>query len=292
MLKAIRAKAPNAKVEYNAGKDPAAAAALAKASEIAIVFLTQPTSEGRDVANLSLPEDQDKLVDAVAAANPHTVVVLETGGPVTMPWIDKVGAAIEVWYPGIRGAEAIANIIFGDVNPSGKLVMTFPRSEADLPHRTVFAPPASPAPPPAPAAPGAGGPGGFRPNMAPFDITYNEGLKVGYKWYDAENKEPLFAFGHGLSYTTFAYSGLKTTPCKEPRVVFQLKNTGKRAGTEIAQVYVTLPSGAGEPPRRLVAWDKIRLAPGESKTVSLTIDPFHLSVFHVDKDAWQVVPGD
>jgi beta-glucosidase len=291
-LKAIRAKVPNAKVEYNAGTDPAAAAALAKASEVAIMFVNQPTSEGRDAPNLSLPDDQDKLVAAVAAANPHTIVVLQTGGPVTMPWIDKVSAAIEAWYPGIRGGEAIANIVFGDVNPSGKLVQTFPRSEADLPHATVFGPPPSSAPPPAPGAPGAGGPGGFRPNLTPFDIPYTEGLKVGYKWYDAENKEPLFAFGHGLSYTTFAYSGLKTTPGKEPRVSFQVKNTGKRAGMEVAQVYVTLPAGTGEPPRRLVAWDKIQLAPGESKTVSLTIDPFHLSIFNVDKDAWEVVPGD
>jgi len=296
-LKAIRAKVPNAKVEYNDGTDPAAAAALAKASEVVILFVNQPTSEGRDAASLSLPDDQDKLVAAVAAANPHTIVVLETGGPVTMPWIDNVSAAIEAWYPGIGGAEAIANIVFGTVNPSAKLVLTFAKSEADLPHAKVFGPPPAPpaAPPaaaPAPGAPGPGGPGGFRMNMTPFDVPYTEGLKIGYKWYDAENKEPLFAFGYGLSYTTFAYSGLKTTPGKEPKVTFQVKNTGKRAGTEIAQVYVTLPAGAGEPPKRLVAWDKIQLAPGETKTVSLTLDPFHLSIFNVDKDAWEVVPGD
>ena len=294
-LKAIRAKASNAKVEYNAGTDPAAAAALAKASEIAIVFANQPTSEGRDVPNLSLPDDQDKLIAAVAAANPRTIVVLETGGPVTMPWIDKVSAVLEAWYPGIRGAEAIANILFGDVNPSGKLVMTFPKSENDLPHATVFGPPPGSAPPPAPpgqgAAPGPGG-GGFRMNMAPFDIPYSEGLKVGYKWYDAENKEPLFAFGHGLSYTSFAYSALKVTGGKEPKVTFQVKNTGKRAGVEVAQVYVTLPAATGEPPRRLVAWDKIRLAAGETKTLNLTIDPFHLSVFNADRDAWEIIAGD
>jgi len=294
-LKAIRAKVPKAKVEYNAGTDPAAAAALAKASEVAIVFVNQPTSEGRDAVDLSLPDDQDKLVAAVAAANPHTIVVLETGGPVTMPWIGNVGAALEAWYPGIRGAEAIANIVFGDVNPSAKLVITFAKSEADLPHAKIFGPPPAaptPAPAPAPGAPGPGGLGGFRMNMTPFDIPYTEELKVGYKWYDAENKEPLFAFGHGLSYTAFAYSGLKTTPGKEPKVTFQVKNTGKRAGAEIAQVYVTLPPSTGEPPKRLVAWDKIQLAPGETKTVSLTIDPLHLSIFNVEKDAWEVVPGD
>ena len=136
-LKAIRAKAPRAKVKYNDGSDLAAAAALAKASQVAIVFVNQPASEGRDV-NLMLPNEQDKLVSAVAAANPHTVVVAETGGAVLMPWIDEVSAVLEAWYPGIRGGEAIANILFGDVNPSGKLVLTFAKSESDLPHEKVF----------------------------------------------------------------------------------------------------------------------------------------------------------
>ena len=129
--------------------------------------------------------------------------------------------------------------------------------------------------------------------MPPFDINYTEGLKVGYKWFDAENKEPLFAFGHGLSYTTFAYSGLKTAASgKEVKVSFSVKNTGKRAGTEIAQVYAGLPAAANEPPKRLVAWDRIQLAPGETKTVSLAIDPFHLSIFNMDKDGWDVLPGE
>ena len=136
-LKAIRAKAPHAKVEYNPGTDPAAAAALAKASDVAIVFCNQPTSEGRDVPSLSLPDNQDALVSAVAAANSHTIVVLETGGPVSMPWLDKTSAVLEAWYPGIRGAEAIANILFGDVNPSAKLPVTFAKSDADLPHPEI-----------------------------------------------------------------------------------------------------------------------------------------------------------
>ncbi len=287
-LKAIRAKAPNAKVEFNDGSDPSAAAALAKASEVAIVFGNQPTSEGRDVPNLSLPDGQDNLIAAVAAANPRTIVVLETGGPVTMPWVESVGAILEVWYPGISGAEAIANIVFGGVNPSGKLVITFPRSEADLPYARVFAPP----PTAAPQQPAPGGPGGFRMNMAPFDINYTEGLKVGYKWYDAENKQPLFPFGFGLSYTTFTFTGLKVTPGKAPEVSFQLKNTGRRAGAEVAQVYVTLPASTGEPPKRLVSWERVLLAPGETKSVHLTIDPFRLSIFNVEKDAWEIVPGE
>ncbi len=260
------------------------------------MFVNQPTSEGRDAASLSLPDNQDELVSAVAAANPHTIVVLETGGPVTMPWIDNVSAALAAWYPGIRGAEAIANILFGDVNPSAKLPITFAKSEADLPHRQGFGPP--PAPPPAPGAapapgPPAPGPGGFRMSMTPFDINYTEGLKVGYKWYDAESKQPLFPFGFGLSYTTFAYSGLKATAAgKEVKVSFSVRNTSKRAGAEIAQVYAGLPAGTGEPPKRLVAWEKVQLAAGETKTVSLTLDPQYLSIFNVEKDAWELMPGD
>jgi beta-glucosidase len=286
-MKAIRAKAPKAKVEYNDGSDLTAAAALAKSSEIAIVFVNQPTSEGRDLPTLILPDNQDKLVSAVAAANPHTLVVLETGGPAAMPWIGQVSAAIEVWYPGIRGDVALANILFGDVNPTGKLPVTFAKSDTDLPHPQI---PGLVPPPPPSATPeaGRGGRGG-RGRMAPFDVDYSEGLKVGYKWFDAEKKDPLFAFGHGLSYTTYAYSGLKAGI---DTVTFTVRNTGKRAGAEIAQVYAALPSAAQEPPKRLVAWDRIPLAPGESKTVTLAIDPKFLSIFNEQKDGWELLPGE
>lgn len=291
-LKTIQKKVPGAKVEYDNGADLARAAALAKASQIAIVFVNQPTSEGRDSATLSLPPDrtpgdnpvtidQDKLVAAVAAANPRTIVVLETGGPVSMPWIDKVSAAIEIWYPGIRGAEALANILFGDVNPCAKLPATFPKTEADLPHPQIFGMQPPSATPPAPGA--------QRPRMVDFDIDYTEGLKVGYKWFDAENKEPLFAFGHGLSYTTFAYSGLKAGI---DSVTFTVRNTGARAGAEIAQVYAGLPAAAKEPPKRLVAWEKIRLAPGESKTVTVPLEAKFLSIFNEQKDGWELLPGE
>ena len=286
-MKAIRAKAPKAKVEYNDGSDLTAAAALAKSSEIAIVFVNQPTSEGRDLPTLILPDNQDKLVSAVAAANPHTLVVLETGGPAAMPWIGQVSAAIEVWYPGIRGDVALANILFGDVNPTGKLPVTFAKSDTDLPHPQI---PGLVPPPPPSATPeaGRGGRGG-RGRMAPFDVDYSEGLKVGYKWFDAEKKDPLFAFGHGLSYTTYAYSGLKAGI---DTVTFTVRNTGKRAGAEIAQVYAALPSAAQEPPKRLVVWDRIPLAPGESKTVTLAIDPKFLSIFNEQKDGWELLPGE
>lgn len=125
--------------------------------------------------------------------------------------------------------------------------------------------------------------------MAAFDVDYTEGLKVGYKWFDAENKEPLFAFGYGLSYTTYAYSGLKAGI---DSVTFTVRNTGKRAGAEIAQVYAGLPAAAQEPPKRLVAWEKIPLAPGESKTVTLPIEPKFLSIFNEQKDGWELLPGD
>lgn len=294
-LKAIQAKIPGAKVQFDSGTDPAKAASLAKASEVAIVFVNQPASEGRDL-NLTLPGEQDKLVDAVVAANPHTIVVLETGGPVNMPWADKVPAILEAWFPGLRGGEAIASILFGDVNPSGKTVLTFARSESDWVSDKVFAPPPAPAAgAPAAGAQATGGPGGFgggRGGMAPFDMPYKEGLKVGYKWFDAENKTPLFAFGHGLSYTTFAYSALKTAPGKETTVTFTVRNTGARAGIEIAQVYATLPASTNEPPKRLVAFEPVELKAGESKTVTLTVPALHISIFNESRDGWQVAPGD
>ncbi len=278
-LKYIRAKVPSAHVEYNDGKNADAAANLAKKSQVAIVFVNQWMSEGRDAPTLSLPNNQDALVEAVVAANPHTIVVIESGGPVTMPWADKVTAVLESWYPGIGGAQAIANILFGDVNPSGKLPITFAKSDADLPHPKV--PGIELLPPP--------GPRGREGRMKPFDVNYTEGLKVGYKWFEAENKKPLFAFGHGLSYTVFEYSDLKADG---RQVSFTLKNTGERPGAEVAQVYLELPASAGEPFNRLVAWQRVELAPGESKEIALTLDPLYLSIFDVEKNGWQIVPGE
>ena len=286
-LKAIRAKAPGARVEYNDGSDVAAAAALAKVSEVAIVFVNQPSSEGHDMDTLSLPDNQDSLVEAVIRANPRTVVVLETGGPVTMPWAERAGGILEAWFPGIRGGEAIANILFGGVNPSAKLPVTFPKSEADLPHPKVAL-----QPPPTSDADMAEPFPGFKMNTRPFDIEFTEGLKVGYKWYDAEHKQPLFPFGFGLSYTTFAYSGLKVAPGATPTVTLTVKNTGKRAGAEAIQVYATLPAAAGEPFQRLVGFDKLQLNAGESKTVTVAIDPKFLSIFNAAKDAWELPEGE
>jgi beta-glucosidase len=287
-LKAIRARAANAKVEYNAGTDAAAAADLARSSDVAIVFVNQPTSEGRDVLNLSLPDNQDALVEAVAAANPHTIVVLETGGPVTMPWLDKVSAVLEAWYPGIKGGDAVANILFGKVNPSGKLALTFPKSESQLPHPELVTQPAPGPNDMKPIFPGAP----FKVNTRRFEVDYTEGVKVGYKWYEAEGKEPLFPFGFGLSYTTYAYSDLNVTPGETPEVSFTVKNTSSRAGAETAEVYAMLPQAADEPFKRLVAWDKVELEPGESKTVTLKLNPHYLSIFNESKNGWQLLDGE
>ena len=285
-LRSIRAKAPGASVQFDSGADPAAAAALAKKSDVAIVFAYEWESEGMDLANLSLPEGQDELIAKVAAANPHTVVVLETCNPVTMPWANQVPAIMEAWFAGSRGAEAVANLLFGDVNPSAKLPMTFPKSEADLPHPTIVKPPK--------ATTDADRQGWKRiaAGLPAFPVNYDEGVKVGYKWYDAENKAVLFPFGHGLSYTTYSYSNLKVTPGKTPRVTFTVTNTGNRAGAEIAEVYASLPAAAAEPPKRLVGWSKVKLNGGESKEVTVEVDPKYLSIFNVEQNGWQLLPGD
>ncbi len=284
-LDAIRKAAPNAKVEYDPGTDPASAAALAKSSDVAIIFAIQHESEGSDLPNLSLPLNQDALIEAVAAANPHTIVVVESGGAVTMPWLGKVSGVLESWYPGIRGAQAIAAILFGKVNPSGKLPITFPMNEAELPN------PVEAKQPPGPAKATPGQPF-FRQNQTIFDVHYPEGLNVGYKWYDAENKPVLFPFGFGLSYTTFAYSDLKVTHGDDLSVSVTVRNTGDRAGREIAEIYASLPASAGEPPKRLVGWSKVELAPGESKTVEVSVPALYLSIFNVAKNNWQLVSGE
>jgi beta-glucosidase len=287
-LKSIRAKASGAKVQFDSGADPSAAAALAKNSDVVIIFAYQWESEGMDLPSLALPAHQDDLIAKVAAANPHTVVVVESGGPVTMPWADKVSAILEAWFAGSSGSDAVANVLFGDVNPSAKLPLTFPRTEADLPHPTVVQPPPESIP------------DDKRPDvwnqiatgLAPFQVAYDEGVKVGYKWYDAEKKTVLFPFGHGLSYTTYSYSGLKVAPGKNPKVTFTVKNTGKRDGAEVAQIYAALPASAAEPPKRLVGFNKVWLKAGESKEVTVEVNPKYLSIFNVEQNGWQLLPGE
>ncbi|MCU1223699.1 MAG: glycoside hydrolase family 3 domain protein [Edaphobacter sp.] len=280
-LKFIHQKTPQANIQYIDGQDKAAAARLAKSSSLAIVFVTQWMSEGHDSPTLSLPDDQDALVEAIASANPNTIVVLENGGPVSMLWAQHVKGIIEMWYPGIGGAQALSNILFGDVNPSGKLPVTFARSDADLPH---------------PIVPGLDPVSkttleDHQDKVRPFDLRYTEGARVGYKWFDAMNKQPLFPFGFGLSYTNYAYSNL-TVDDTQRTVHFTVRNTGSSEGTEIAQVYVALPAAAKEDYKRMVAWQRVKLAPGESKAVTLKLDPLYLSVFDTDKNAWQLLSGD
>jgi beta-glucosidase len=245
-----------------------------------------------DLSTLNLADAQNKLIETVAAANPRTIVVLETGSPATMPWVGSVAGVVEAWYPGIRGAQALAELLTGKVNPTGKLAITFPRSDADLPHPTLVLPPPA-------SEPNYAAMGGDISNimsimakgMPPFQTYYDEKLKVGYAWYDAEKKPVLFPFGFGLSYTSYAYSGLTVKSGDALAVSFTVKNTGKRAGTEIAQVYAALPASAGEPPKRLIGWARVELAPGESKLVSIPVDHDRLTIFDEAADAWKLVPG-
>jgi beta-glucosidase len=198
-----------------------------------------------------------------------------------------VSSIVEAWYAGSSGAKAVANVLFGDVNPSAKLPVTFPQSDADLPHPKLVKPPVA-------STTRDGDPDAWKKiaaGLPAFQITYDEGLKVGYKWYDAEKKPVLFPFGHGLSYTTYAYSDLKVEPAKNVRVSFTVKNTGSRDGAEIAEVYAALPS-PDEPPKRLVGWSKVKLAAGGSREVTVDIDPLYLSIFNLDRNAWQLVPGE
>jgi beta-glucosidase len=287
-MRAIQAKAAGPKVQFNDGTNASAAAALAASSNVAIVFVSQWASEGMDLPSLNFtdvvhspPIDQDALVAAVAAANPRTIVVMENGGAQVMPWLKQVAAVLEAWYPGERGGQAIANILFGSVNPSGKLPITFPARVTDLPRPTIAAP---------------------HDSRTVFNVDYTiDGFNVGYKWFDAKNLEPLFPFGFGLSYTTFSFSNAQlttnlssTTPNFQVR--FGLRNTGSVAGAEVAQVYLGLPATTGEPPKRLVGWQKILLQPGQKQHLTIEVDvndsSHPLSYWDVKSNSWQVANGD
>jgi beta-glucosidase len=286
-LKAIQARAPEARVSYNEGVDPQSAAAAAKSADVAIVFAYVWESEGMDLPDLSLTGNQNDVVAAVAAANPRTIVVLETGSPVTMPWVDAPAAILEAWYAGSDGANAVGNVLFGTVNPSGKLPNTFPKDVADLPHPTIVKPP-----PRSENFTGPVSPAQRAAGLPPFQATYDEGVKVGYKWYDAEKKPVLFPFGYGLSYTKYEYSGLTVTPGAKVEVTFTVANTGPRNGAEIAEIYAALPANAEEPPKRLVGFSKVKIDSGDKQTVTVDVDPKYLSIFDVKKHGWTLVPGD
>ena len=282
IVAAIRALAPSAQVNFAGNSDQQnpfraytqqeidQAAALASQSDVAVVVVAQPAGEDfGDLQSLSLanPSNQDALVNAVASANPRTIVVVESGNPVLMPWKDRVAAIVEAWYPGEAGGKAIANVLFGRVNPSGKLPVTFPMRDQD--------------------SPTWGQSGAFEP-----DPVYSEQLNMGYRWYDAKNIAPMFEFGYGLSYTHFSYSGLSVAhrPDGALDVSFTVRNDGRMAGAEVPQVYLGVPY-SGEPPRRLVGWEKIGMNPGETRRVRITVTPRMQSVWDTSRNGWRYVRG-
>lgn len=271
-LEALRAELPSASISWSDGRDPAAAARAAAQADVALVFVTQWTAEAMDVP-LTLPDDQDRLVSAVAHAQRRTVVVLETGGPVLLPWVDSVASVLAAWYPGSQGGPAIARVLSGAVNPSGRLPVSFPRAAEQLPR---------------PAIVGLGLPRGER-----FDVHYDEGAAVGYRWYEKRGLDPLFAFGQGLSYTRFAHEALSARlEGGELWVRFQVRNTGTRAGKDVAQIFVSPGAGGWEAPRRLGAFAKVELAPGAVKELDLRVDPRLLAVWDGERHAFRIAAGE
>lgn len=276
-LAAIRARAPGAELSFRTGRYISDAVVAAKQADVAIVFATQWMTEGLDVPDLSLPDGQDALIEAVAAANPRTIVVLETGGPVLMPWLERTGAVLEAWYPGARGAEAIAAVLFGDENPSGRLPATFPAALEQLPR---------------PRLPGADTvepdfSGKGRPGQT-LQIDYDiEGADVGYRWFARTGRRPLFPFGFGLSYTSFATGPLQVKTGRSITAECSVRNTGQRAGADVVQVYLVSANGAAR--QRLVGYQRVQLAPGESRSVSLVIDPRLIASW--SGDGWRIAAG-
>lgn len=285
-LLALRKALPGATITYLDGTNLNVTTAAAKAADLAIVFATQWTTEADDVPDLALPDHQDALIAAVAAAQPRTAVVLETGGPVLMPWIDKVPAVVQAWYPGQRGGEAIAAILSGAVNPSGRLPMTYPRDMSQPPRPvpvgldTLRALEAKAAADPANAA---------RYVLPSFPIDYVEGADVGYRWYEKRAARPLFAFGHGLSYTSFAYRNPVVAGGQGLSVSVEVVNTGARAGADVVQVYAAR-EGSGAP-MRLAAFQRVELKPGERRRVTLTAEPRILADYDTALPGWRIRAG-
>src|SRR5215472_127753 len=248
---------PQAQLEFDPGLTPAEAVLLARRSDVVIAFGIRVEGEGFDGADLTLPWGQDAVIDAVADANPNTIVVLETGNPVSMPWRDKVKAIVQAWYPGQAGGQAIAEVLTGAVNPSGRLPITFPASLGQTPR---------------PELPGLGTPWG-----TPVTIEYNEGAEVGYRWFAHTGQTPLYPFGHGLSYTSFGYRDLQADGGETVTAAFTVTNTGDRKGADVPQVYLT--SAPDGPRMRLLGFERVELEPGESRTVTVTADPRLLARF-------------
>ncbi|WP_448142935.1 beta-glucosidase [Stenotrophomonas bentonitica] len=273
-LEALRAERPDATIEYVDGRDVAAAARAAAAADVAIVFATQWSAESVDLPHMKLPDNQDTLIAGVAKANPKTVVVLETNGPVELPWLQQVPAILQAWYPGIRGGEAIAALLTGKVNPSGRLPVTWPVDASQLPRPHVNGL-------------------GFNPKQKPDDtIDYNiEGANVGYKWFAAKGLTPQFAFGHGLSYTQFQYDNLTYTAMGQRLVAtVDVRNTGKVAGADVAQLYLKMPEGSTTP-IRLIGFQKVTLQPGESRRIRIEAEPKAMASFDTADKQWKIAEG-
>ncbi|BBY23331.1 beta-glucosidase [Mycobacterium stomatepiae] len=262
----LRKLFPHAHLEFDPGLSPAEAALSARRADVAIVFGIRVEGEGFDGADLSLPWGQDAVIGAVAAVNPNTVVVLETGNPVVMPWRESVNAIVQAWYPGQAGGQAIAEIIAGQVNPSGRLPITFPAGLEQTPR---------------PELPGLGAEFG-----TPSTIDYFEGAEVGYRWFAERDQTPLFAFGHGLSYTSFEYRDLVVTGGDTVAASFSVVNTGDRAGADVPQLYLT---DAGERRLRLLGFERVSLEPGATCRVTIAADPRLLARY--EGGSWRIKPG-
>ncbi|PYD76737.1 beta-glucosidase family protein [Novacetimonas pomaceti] len=272
----MQAEAPSAHLTYDPGTNITRAVEAARKADVAVVFATQFTYEGMDAANaMTLDDNQDALIAAVARANPRTVVVMETGDPVLMPWLDNVGAVMEAWFPGSGGGTAIARLLFGRVAPSGHLPMTFPASTAQLAHPDIA---------------GVTATNVFEMQFhTDQELVYDEGSEVGYRWFDRTHAKPLFPFGYGLTYTTFSNDGLRVRHHgHDVTATFTVRNTGTRAGVDVPQIYVGLPDGGG---RRLAGWQRVTLAPGESREVSVRLEPRMLAHFDVKHNRWDVPSG-
>jgi beta-glucosidase len=268
-LAELRKLLPGVTMGYDPGAFPADAASLARRSDIAIVFATRPENEGFDSPDLSLPFGQDAVIEAVAAANSDTIVVLETGNPVAMPWRGKVKAIVEAWFPGQAGGQAIAEILTGKINPSGRLPVTFPADIGQIPR---------------PQLPGFGTSSGTA-----VRVLYNEGAEVGYRWFAKTVEKPLFAFGSGLSYTSFSYSDLQITGGETITARFMVRNVGARGGADVPQLYLT--AAPGDRRTRLLGFERINLQPGQTKVATITADPRLLARFDADEKRWRIAAG-
>jgi beta-glucosidase len=281
-LAALRAQFPAAQIGYDDGRAPDRAARLAAKADVAIVFATQWTAETTDAPDLALPNGQDRLIEAVAVANPRTIIVLETGGPVLMPWLDRTAAVVEAWYPGQKGGQAIAEALSGAIDPSGRSPVTFPTSETQLPRARIPGDPKA-----APRGPvGRGGRYG-----AIFTARYDEGAVVGYKWFAEQRRRPLFPFGFGLSYTHFRFDDLAVS-ARGGRVSASatVRNVGTRAGAAIPQFYLSGSPDAAIP-LRLVGWSRLDLRPGEARRATIDIDPRLLARFDEAGRRWRIAAG-